>query len=107
MLELFSVVWKLFMVRDSVKKGELNWRMGAVSVLFVVLLYAIALPAAILWVNHPQYEPVFIAAMALDGVLFVAFMAWAIKWRAKQKAARSPQAAAAVQATAEQRAGPD
>lgn len=96
MFELFNILWKLFMVRESAKKGELNLRVGAIALLFVVLLYAIALPATVLWVNHPQYKPVFIAAMALDGMLFVAFMAWAVRWRARQRAARAAQMAAAA-----------
>jgi membrane protease YdiL (CAAX protease family) len=95
MFEIFNILWKLFMVRESAKKGELNWRVGAIAFLFVVLLYAIALPATVLWVNHPGYKPVFIAAVALDAVLFVAFMVWAIKWQAKQRAARAAQMAAA------------
>jgi membrane protease YdiL (CAAX protease family) len=95
------------MVRESVKKGELNLRVGAIAFLFVVLLCAIALPATVLWVNHPGYKPVFIAAMVLDGVLFVAFMVWAIKFRAKQKAVRVTQIATAARASAEGQAGQD
>jgi len=93
MVRLLIELWRIFVLRESAKKGELSWRVGAMAFLFVVLLYAIALPATILWVNHPGYKPVFIAAMVLDGVLFVAFMAWAIKWRARQKAARAAQLA--------------
>jgi hypothetical protein len=51
---------------------------------FVLLLYVIALPAVVLYEKHPQYKPLFVAAMVLDGVLFVAFMSWAIVWRKKQ-----------------------
>jgi hypothetical protein len=47
---------------------------------FAVLLYAIGLPAAILYSNHPQYKPLFITAMALDALLFIAFMVIAIRW---------------------------
>jgi len=98
MFEIFNMLWKVFVLSDAAKKGEMNWRVGAIAFLFVVLLYAIALPATILWVNHPGSKPVFIAAMALDSVLFVAFMVWAIKWQAKQKAARAAQRLAASSA---------
>lgn len=105
MFEIFSMLWKVFVLRDSVKKGEMNWRVGAMSILFVVLLYAIGLPATILWVNHPQYEPVFILAMMLEVMLVIGFATLYFKWRARQKAAHAAQAMNA--ASAQNQAGQD
>jgi hypothetical protein len=69
----------MVVLRDSARKGQLKVRMLLLGGGFAVLLYAIGLPAGILYSNHPQYKPLFIAAMALDGLLFIAFMFIAIR----------------------------
>jgi hypothetical protein len=82
MLELFKLLWDAVVLRDAARKGQLKLRMVVIAFGFVVLLYAIALPAVVLYSNHPQYKPVFFAAMVLDGLLVIVFMVWAIRaWR--------------------------
>lgn len=39
--------------------------------------------------NHPQYKPVFIAALARDGILAMPMFVWAFKWWLKQRAAQA------------------
>lgn len=89
MIEFFQILWNLFMLRDAAHKGQLTRGVWVFAIGFVVLLYAIALPAVVLWQNHPQYKSVFVAAMVLDGVVFLTGMVWAIKLRSKLVAARA------------------
>jgi hypothetical protein len=81
MLELFKLLWDAVVLRDAAHKGQLKVSMIVIGFGFAVLLYAIALPAVVLYSNHPQYKPVFIAAMVMDGLLSVTFMVWAIRAR--------------------------
>jgi ABC-type sugar transport system permease subunit len=81
MFELFKILCNVFVLREEARKGRMNWRVWAYGFGFAVLLYAIGLSAAVLYSNHPQYKPLFIAAMVLDGMLFAVFMAWAWRWR--------------------------
>ena len=87
MFEIFKLLWDAVVLRDQARKGQLKVRTFVIGFGFVVLLYAIALPAVVLYSNHPQYKPVFIAALVLDGLLFIAMMVWAIRsWRRQANA---------------------
>ena len=79
MIELIQIFWNLLMLREAKRRGEVKWQIWAFAIGFVVLLYAIGLPAAVLYQNHPQYQNLFIAAMVLDGIVAVAGFVWA--WR--------------------------
>ncbi len=93
MFELVKLAWDLFVLRDAKRKGQLNWRIWAVAIGFVLFLYGTGLPAEILYDTHPQYKPVFIAAMVLDGLAFVAFMIWGWRWYARQSASKNSRTA--------------
>lgn len=86
--ELFKAVWDVAVMRHYSREGmKLSAKDWVMAIGFVLLLYAIALPAALLYQNHPQYEWVLIAAMILDGILFVSGITWEIKWWIKHRAA--------------------
>ena len=89
MIEFFQILWNLFMLRDAARKGQLTMGVWVFAIGFVVLLYAILLPAVVLWQNHPQYKPVFVAAVVLDGIVFVVGMVWAWKLQTKLIASRA------------------
>jgi hypothetical protein len=89
MIEFFQILWNPFMLRDAARKGQLTVGVWVFTIGFVVLLYAILLPATVLWQNHPQYKPVFVAAVVLDGIVFVVGMLWAWKLRAELIASRA------------------
>lgn len=78
-MELIQILWDLFMLREAKRKGQLNWQVWAFAISFVVVLYGIGVPAAVLYQNHPQDKPVFIAAMVLDGIVAVVGFVWAWK----------------------------
>jgi hypothetical protein len=88
--ELFKLFWDVVVIRDAARKGH-KMSTGIVlrAIGFVVLLYVILLPATVLYQNHPQYKPVFIAALVLDGILAMPMFMWAMKWWLKQRAARA------------------
>ena len=87
MWEILKVVWDIFVLRDAARKGKLNWRKTGFVVGFVVLEYVIAMPALLLYIQHPQYKPLFIAAMVLAVVIFVVFVGLAWRLRSRSSAA--------------------
>lgn len=82
MFELVKIVWDLIVIRDATRKGQLNWRIWVIGIGFVLFLYGTGLPASMLYDQYPQYKPVFIAVMVLDGIVFVGFIIWAWRWQA-------------------------
>ena len=84
MFELFKLAWDFVVLRDASKKGQMNWRVWVYGFGFALLEYSIALPAALLYEKHPQYKPLFIAAMALVLVNFVICMWWSFRWWLRQ-----------------------
>jgi cytochrome c biogenesis protein CcdA len=83
MLELIQIAWNIFMLRDSARKGRLKLRAMLFALAFCILLYGTGVPAAVLYSNHPQYKPLFLATMVFDLILFLAFMTWAVRWNLK------------------------
>ena len=98
MFELFKIAVDLIVLRDGYRKGQLTVPRTIFGFCFAVLLYAIGLPAAVLYDKHPQYLPLFIAAMVLDGLLFIAFMVIGLRWYlhslAQMRAGSRPSASA-------------
>jgi hypothetical protein len=99
MFELFKVGWDLFTIRHYSRQGmKLSAGDYIVAIGFVVFLYATAVPAAVLFQNHPQYKWVLIATLAIDGIVAIAMFVWEVKWwikhRAAALAARSAQPSA-------------
>jgi Na+/melibiose symporter-like transporter len=86
MFELFKLAWDFVVMRDQASKGQLNWRVWVYGFGFALVQYCIGLPAVLLYEKHPQYKPVFIFAMVLIVVNFIAFMWWAIRSRSRQSA---------------------
>ena len=95
MFELVKIAWDLIVIRDATRKGQLNWRTWVIGIAFVLFLYGTGLPATLLYEKHPQYKPVLIAVLVLDGIVYVTFMIWAWRWQARQSAARKSRIATA------------
>ena len=79
MFEIVKLIWDVFVIRDATRRGQMNWRVWAIGIGFVVFLYGTGLPAELLYEAHPQYKPLFIAAVALDGLAFLCVMVWGIR----------------------------
>jgi hypothetical protein len=81
MWEFLKITWDVVLLRRGIRKGQFGWRESALALGFAVLEYAIAVPAALLYEHHPQYKPLFIAAMALVIINFIGFVWLALRWR--------------------------
>jgi hypothetical protein len=84
MFELFQVVWDLFMIRRSAKSGQLTLRKAGIAVGLTVLLYAMVVPAFVLYDKHPEYKPLFIVAVILGvaDLIFLIYLGfhWQKQW---------------------------
>ena len=80
MFELFKIAWDVVVLRDAASKGQLTGRVVLFGVAFAVLEYAIGLPAALLYFKHPEYKPLFIAAMLLVVVNLILFLIFGFRW---------------------------
>ena len=89
MFELVQIVWDLFMVRRSVRSGQLTLRKATIAGGLTILLYAIVVPAFVLYDKHPELKPLFIVAVILGAAdfLFLVFLGfyWQRQWAAAQK----------------------
>ncbi len=83
MWEMFKIMWDVFVLRDAARRGKLNWRKTGLMVGFAVLEYLIAMPALLLYIQHPQSKPLFIAAMVLATVILVLFLWLMSRWRSR------------------------
>lgn len=99
MFELIKLIWDAVVLRDAARKGQVNWKMWPIAFGYVLLLYAIGVPAAALYQKGPQYKPIFVAAMALDGIVFVSMILWAVRYRRKLMAARKAAGTEGVSAS--------
>jgi hypothetical protein len=90
MFEILKILWDVFVLRDAVRKGQMNWRIWAIAISFVLFLYGTALPVTLLYEKKPEYKPLFIATLALDGLIFVWFMTWGVRRYLRQLSARKP-----------------
>jgi len=87
MLELVKIAWDVVVLRDGARKGQLTGRVILAVLGFAVLEYAIGLPAVLLYDKHPQYKPLFIAAMVLVGMNLILFLIFGFRWYRRVSAA--------------------
>ena len=80
MFEFFKLLFDGIVLRDSARKGLLTWKVALFGFGFAVLLYGTGLPATLLYQAHPQYKPLFIAALIFDAVAFVLFLIFGTRW---------------------------
>jgi hypothetical protein len=64
MLELVKLLFDGAVLRESARIGLLTWRVWAVAIEFVALVWAIGLPAGLYYAKHPDAKWVLIAAMS-------------------------------------------
>lgn len=88
MLELFKLFWDVAVLRDAARKGQLNWRIWAIAIAFVIFLYGTGLPVALFYDKYPRHEALFIATLVLDGLVVLWFMIWGARRYLRQSAAR-------------------
>jgi hypothetical protein len=84
MWEMLKVVWDVFVLRDAARRGKLNWRKTGFVVGWVVLEYLIVMPPLLLYIQHPQYRPLFIASVVMAIMALAVFLWLAFRLRSRQ-----------------------
>ena len=91
MFELIKLAWDFIVLRDAARRGQLKTRVWVLAGAFLVIVYGVALPVALLYINHPNYLPLLIAAIVLVVASFFV-MAWlGISWWREGLRAPSPK----------------
>ena len=67
MLELVKLLFDGAALREGARSGLLTWRVWAVALGFIALVWGIGLPAGLNYATHPDGRWVFIAAMPSTG----------------------------------------
>ena len=100
MLELIKLIVDGLILRRAHKQGIMTWKVYAFAILFVLVLYGTGVPAVVLYQDHPQYKPLFLAAVIFDAVLFLLFMVFGFRWYFRAMArVKAEQAAASTAST--------
>jgi uncharacterized membrane protein len=93
MFEIFKLLRDVVVLREVARKDQYNWRIWPLAFGFVVVLYGVGISAVLLYEKHPQYKPLFIAALIFDVLFALGFIVWACRWQARMAAARKSAAA--------------
>ena len=80
MLELVKLLFDGAILREGVRSGLLTWRVWAVAIGFVALVWGVGLPAGLYYATHPDAKWVFIAAMSFLVVTLVLFILFGARW---------------------------
>jgi uncharacterized membrane protein (GlpM family) len=86
MVEMLKIAWDVFVLRDAARRGKLDWRKTGLVAGFAILEYLILMPALLLYVQHPQYKPLFIAALVIFTVNVAGFVWLTLRWRSRPAA---------------------
>jgi hypothetical protein len=94
MLELIKLITDFFILRDARRKGMLPAKVFLAGIGYAVLLYGVGLPASLLYSNHPEDKPIFIAAMVFLALVTIVGGYYYIRWYRGMKAAQRSAAQA-------------
>ncbi len=82
MFELIKVVLNLFVLRDSMQKGEMTPGVWAGAGLFLLVVVLIGVPTIFYYDRHPDASPrVMVVAAVLLGMALIVYFWLAIRWR--------------------------
>jgi len=108
MFELLNLLVDFIVLRDQGRKHQLRPRMLVAGGVHAVILYAVALPAALLYINHPGNrldESVFFAAIVFLLALTISLIMLTLRWR-RELRDRPAQAARGIEPTTIERCRP-
>ncbi len=88
MLELLKLLFDGAVLRDAARSGLLTWRVWAVALGFVALVWGIGLPAGLYYATHPEAKWVFVAAITFLLVMLALFLFFGARWYLRATAAR-------------------
>ncbi len=94
MFELLKLLFDGLVLRDTARKGLLNWKVMLAGFGFVIFLYGTVLPAGLLYQHDPHYKWLFIATVCVDAVVFILVMFFGARRYLRAMAARKEQSCA-------------
>jgi membrane protein YdbS with pleckstrin-like domain len=80
MLEFVKLLFDGTILREGARNGLLTWRVWAVAIGFVALVWGVGLPAGLYYASHPDAKWVFVATMAFLLVLLALFLFFGARW---------------------------
>ncbi len=89
MIELLKLLMDGLVLRDTARKGLLNWKVVLTGFGFVIFLYGTGLPAGLLYQRNPRYEWLFIATLCVDAIAFILVIVLGTRWYFRATAARN------------------
>jgi hypothetical protein len=89
--ELFKLVWDFVVLREAARRGQLKLRVWILAGAFLLIVYGVALPICLFYINHPNYLPLLIAAIVLVAISFVVVAWLGFSWWREGPQAESPK----------------
>ncbi|MBA3915535.1 MAG: hypothetical protein H0X25_17105 [Acidobacteriales bacterium] len=80
MLELVKLLFDGAILREGARRGLLTWRVWAVALGFVALVWGVGLPAGLYYATHSDGKWLFIAAMSFLVVALGLFLFFGGRW---------------------------
>ncbi len=94
MFELFKLLSDLLVLGDAKRKGTFSWKAIFLGFGFSIFLYSTALPAFLLYQNHPQYKWLLITTLVIDAVSLIFVLILGTRWQREAKARAAAQISA-------------
>lgn len=91
MFELFKLIWDFVVLRDAARRGQLKLRVWLLAGAFLLIVYGVALPIGLYYINHPNYLPLLIAAIVMVAISFVVVAWLGFSWWREGLQAESPK----------------
>ena len=92
MFELIKMAWNVFVLHDSIEKGDMTAGTWAAAILFLAVVSAIGVPTILYYDRHPDAPPqVMIVAGVLLAIVLVVYFVLAIRWQLRVNQQGPPQ----------------
>jgi VIT1/CCC1 family predicted Fe2+/Mn2+ transporter len=80
MFETVKLLWDFVVLRDAARKGQLGGRVWLLAGGFLFVLFGVAFPMLLFYVNHPAYTFLFVAAIGLVAISMIVFFWLSLTW---------------------------
>lgn len=92
MFELIKLAWNLFVLHDSMAKGDMTAGTWGAALLFLAAVSIIGVPTILYYDRHPDASAhVLIVAAALMGLVLTIYFVLAIRWQLRLSRQRASQ----------------
>jgi hypothetical protein len=91
MADLLKLVWEVFVLADSIRKGEMTKGAWVGALLFLLAIAGIGVPTVIYYNRHPDASSrVAIESAVLLGLVLIVYFVFALRWRRSLKRQTGP-----------------